>query len=142
MHISAGHLGAGQVAETPGEHSACSGVHRGPQQALSCPTEREQSSPGEFLWLDPCYRKMDHHLLQRAKKLPMPGWGGHLLWQDCLLSYAAALGSRLGLWTQEGRGSQVLCPSSWVICGLAERATVLQSCHCSGEPAECSCLGS
>lgn len=121
---------------------ALSRVHRGPQQALSCPMEREQSSPGEFLRLDPCYKKMDHHPLQHAKKLRMPGWGGQPLWQDCLLSYAAAPKSRLGLRMQEGTGSQVLCPSSRVICWLAERATVPQSCHWSGEPADCSCLRS
>lgn len=124
MHTSAGHLAPGQVVETPREHPACSRVHRASQQAraswvqaLSCPMEKEQSSPGELFWLDPCYKKMDQHLLQ-AKKLPMLGWGGQTLWQDCLLSHAADRGSRLGLWTQEGAGSQALFPSSWVICGL------------------------
>lgn len=86
--------------------------------APCCPMEREQSSPGELSWLDPCYRKMNQHLLRQAKKLPMPGWGGQPLWQDCLLSHAAAPGSRLGLWTWKGAGSRVLFPSSCVICGL------------------------
>ena len=75
MHTPAEHLAPGQVGETPGEHSACGRVHRWSQQALaswvwalSCPTEREQSSPGEVFWPDLCCRKMEQHLLQQAKK--------------------------------------------------------------------------
>lgn len=93
MHTPAGHLPPGWVAETPGEHPACSRVHRASQQqavssqvqALSCPMEVEQISPGELFWLDPCYRKMDQHLLliQTTKKLPMADWGGQPLHQDC-----------------------------------------------------------
>lgn len=73
MHTPAGHMGPGQVFEAPGEHPGCSRVCRGSQQALaswvqapSCPMEKEQSSPGELFWLDPCYSKMDQHLLQAA----------------------------------------------------------------------------
>lgn len=45
-------------------------------------------SPGELFWLDPCYRKMDQHLLliKATKKLPMAGWGGQPLHQDCPFS--------------------------------------------------------
>lgn len=66
MHTPAGHLAPGQDAEIPREHPACSRVHSGSQWALSCPVEREQSSSGELFWLDPCYRKMDQHLLQTS----------------------------------------------------------------------------
>lgn len=77
--------------------------------------ERDQSYPGCLFWLDPCYTKMDQHVLPQTKNLPMPGWGGQPLWQDCLLSHAALHGNRQGLWTEEGAGSQLPFPSSWMI---------------------------